>query len=156
MQSSVPMSRHSTRAGTILTRGLTSRVAERLRAMAAPDPGSYHGVNQTAGMSRPWWGPFPHPIVTAAVTIWSLLPHALRRPLLPFARLFNPHQTTAAIGAEGPDSVDGVADLRAQGFEPIEEHTGAIEVAQLWPEDHRRWVSETREAWLDDTNYDGR
>ena len=120
------------------------------------NPGSYRGVSQTAGMPRPWWGRLPQPIVTTAVRIWSLLPHALRTPFIPVRRLISPHQTTGTSVTEGPDTVDGVADLRAQGFEPIEEHTGAIEVAELWPEDHRRWVSETREAWLDDTNDDGR
>src|SRR4051812_36860366 len=124
--------------------------------MGAPNPGSYHGVNQTAAMPRPWSDHVPRPIVTAAVTIWSLLPHALRRPFLPFGRLINPQHAAPATGTEGADTVDGVADLRAQGYEPIEEHTGAIEVAELWPDDYRCWVSETREAWLHDTNYDGR
>jgi hypothetical protein len=56
----------------------------------------------------------------------------------------------------GPDTVVGVADLRAEGFEPIEEYTGFISVAQIWPEHHRRWVAETRPVWLNDTDSDGR
>jgi putative hydrolase of the HAD superfamily len=56
----------------------------------------------------------------------------------------------------GPDTVGGVAGLRAQGFEPIEEYTGAVWVAQLWPEEHRRLVAETRRVWLNDVDSDGR
>lgn len=56
----------------------------------------------------------------------------------------------------GPDTVAGVPELRKQGFEPLEEHTGAVWVGQLWPEDHRRWVAETRSAWLDDPRGEGR
>lgn len=44
----------------------------------------------------------------------------------------------------------GVTDLAAQGFRPIEELTGDMEVAQLWPEEHRRAVRETRREWLED------
>lgn len=56
----------------------------------------------------------------------------------------------------GPDTVPGVAELRAQGFEPIESYTGATWVGRLWPEDHRRSVAETRSSWLDDPHSDGR
>jgi len=56
----------------------------------------------------------------------------------------------------GPDTVAGVVALRAQGFEPIEEYTGAVWVGQLWPEDHRRWVAETRPVWLNDADSDKR
>ncbi len=48
---------------------------------------------------------------------------------------------------QGPDAVPGVADLRRLGFEPVEEYTGAHQVAQVWPEEHRRSVPETRDAW---------
>jgi hypothetical protein len=56
----------------------------------------------------------------------------------------------------GPDTVAGVADLRRQGFAPIEEYTGAIWVAQLWPQVDRRWVAEVRPVWLSDSDSDGR
>ena len=46
--------------------------------------------------------------------------------------------------------VPGVAALRKLGFEPVEEYTGALLVAEMWPDEHRRSVPETREAWLED------
>ncbi len=51
--------------------------------------------------------------------------------------------------ADGPDVVPGVAELRRLGFEPVEEYTGALLVAEMWPDDHRRFVPETRERWLE-------
>ncbi len=36
------------------------------------------------------------------------------------------------------------------------EFTGAMWVAQLWPPEHSRWVSETRPVWLNDFDSDGR
>lgn len=45
----------------------------------------------------------------------------------------------------------GAAELRAAGFTPLEELTGAVRIALAWPEEHRRSVPETRELWLDDT-----
>jgi hypothetical protein len=53
-----------------------------------------------------------------------------------------------AEAVEGPDAVPGVRELRQLGFEPVEEHTGALWVAEVWPDRHRRFVSETREFWL--------
>src|SRR6478736_5672689 len=52
--------------------------------------------------------------------------------------------------ADGPDVVPGVAALRKLGFEPVEEYTGALLVAEMWPDEHRRFVPETRETWLED------
>jgi hypothetical protein len=49
----------------------------------------------------------------------------------------------------GPDVVAGVSELRASGFEPIEEHTGALWVADLWPDEDKRSVAETRLDWLE-------
>ena len=49
---------------------------------------------------------------------------------------------------QGPDVVPGVTELRRLGFEPVEEYTGALWVADVWPDDHRRFVPETREYWL--------
>ena len=52
--------------------------------------------------------------------------------------------------ADGPDAVPGVAELRSVGFEPVEEFTGALLVAEMWPDEHRRFVPETRQRWLDE------
>ena len=52
--------------------------------------------------------------------------------------------------ADGPDCVPGVAELRRLGFEPVEEYTGALLVAEMWPDERRRFVPETRESWLED------
>jgi hypothetical protein len=49
-----------------------------------------------------------------------------------------------------------VAELATQGFEPIEAYTGAIWVAQLWPDEHRRSVAETRPVSVDESHRDGR
>lgn len=38
----------------------------------------------------------------------------------------------------------GAAELRAQGFTPVEELTGLACIGELWPVDHRRGVPETR------------
>lgn len=114
--------------------------------MAARDPGSYRAMNQTSGLPRPWWERVPRPIATFAVTAWSALPRAVRAPFIPLGQWINPRQTTSpAFASPGPQTVAGVADLRAHGFEPIEEHTGSVDVAELWPRQHRRWVEETRE-----------
>jgi hypothetical protein len=50
--------------------------------------------------------------------------------------------------AEGPDVVPGVLALRGLGFEPVEEYTGALWVADVWPRGHRRSMAETRDSWL--------
>ena len=57
---------------------------------------------------------------------------------------------------EGPDSVPGIAELRAQGFTPVEECTGAIWVSQVWPAALRASVPETRSAWMDEPESMGR
>ena len=49
---------------------------------------------------------------------------------------------------EGADVVPGVLGLRRLGFEPVEEYTGALWVAHVWPEEHRASVTETRDFWL--------
>jgi hypothetical protein len=88
---------------------------------------------------------------------WNSLPRALRTPFIPLGRWLNPHQSTAVTTVSpGTDTVAGVVDLRREGFEPIEEYTGAVEVARLWPEGHRRAVAETRAEWLEDATSDGR
>lgn len=51
--------------------------------------------------------------------------------------------------ADVPDAVPGVAELRELGFEPVEEYTGALLVAEMWPDEHRRFVPETRDSWLE-------
>lgn len=50
---------------------------------------------------------------------------------------------------DGPDVVPGVAELRRLGFEPVEEYTGMLLVAEMWPDDHRRFVPETRQPRLE-------
>ena len=52
--------------------------------------------------------------------------------------------------ADGPDVVPGVAELRKLGFEPVEEYTGALLVAEVWPDEHRRFVPDTRQSWLEE------
>jgi hypothetical protein len=42
------------------------------------------------------------------------------------------------------DADDVVGQLRSEGFEPIEELTGEIEFALVWPDAHRRAVPDTR------------
>ena len=49
---------------------------------------------------------------------------------------------------EGADAVPGVLALRRLGFAPVEEYTGALWVADVWPETDRASVAETREFWL--------
>jgi hypothetical protein len=88
---------------------------------------------------------------------WSVLPRVVRAPLIPLGRRINPRQRTAAVfDSPGHETVAGVADLRAQGFEPIEEYTGAVGIGQLWPQHHRRSVAETRSCWLGAPGGDGR
>jgi hypothetical protein len=92
-----------------------------------------------------------------AVEVWKAVPYVVRAPFIPLGRWINPHQMTSAISVSlGLDTVPGVAELRAQGFEPIEAYTGAFWLGQLWPDDHRRSVAETRSFWLDDPQSDGR
>lgn len=50
---------------------------------------------------------------------------------------------------EPPDAVDGVLELRAQGFAPVEEYTGALWIGPIWPEEFRAAVTETRSWWSD-------
>jgi hypothetical protein len=102
----------------------------------------------------PWYVRLPHPIQFAALRAWGLLPTPIRRTLVPLGSLFGTH-TTSAIEVPGPNSVPGVTALRGDGFEPVEELTGALWIAEVWPEQHRRSVAETRTEWLDD-NRDGR
>lgn len=45
--------------------------------------------------------------------------------------------------ADGPDVVPGVAEPRRLGFEPVEEYTGALLVAEMWPDEHRRFVQQS-------------
>jgi hypothetical protein len=43
----------------------------------------------------------------------------------------------------------GVAELVAEGFTPLEDVTGDLDIAGVWPEQHRRSVAETRAGWED-------
>jgi hypothetical protein len=125
--------------------------------MAARDPGSYQALNQTSGLPQHWWQRVPQPVATRAVRAWSVLPHAIRARFIPLGRRINPRRSTRAVSVgPGPDTVPGVADLRAQGYEPIEHYTGAVGVGRLWPQNHRASVPETRSVWLADPSSDGR
>jgi hypothetical protein len=122
-----------------------------------PDHQGFSSLNQHGRSSRRWWERVPQPFATVAVRAWSVLPHFLRAPFIPLGRWINPHQTTSGSSTlPDSDTVPGVVELRTQGFEPIENFTGAFWVAQLWPDEHRRSVRETRSAWLEDSHSDGR
>ena len=100
---------------------------------------------------RSWrrpWEQLPQPIIKVTLAVWGLLPPMPRRWLGPLGHVFNPHQTTKAQPMPGASTVPGVADLRADGFTPIEELTGFVEVALVWPEHHRRSTPEVRDWWL--------
>lgn len=87
---------------------------------------------------------------------WELLPNAVHDVLAPIGGLVNPgHTTGPSVLPAGPDTVAGVAEIRAEGFTPIEEVTGRSDIALVWPEAHRRSVAETRPWWIDD-HPDGR
>jgi len=103
-----------------------------------------------------WWERIPQSLATVAVTAWSRLPRIVRAPLIPLGRWSRTDQTVSMGSTVPADTVRGVAELRMQGFEPIEAYTGYFWVAHLWPDHHRRSVTETRPAWLDDPHSDGR
>src|SRR4051794_10615870 len=109
----------------------------------------YVGRNQHGSRRRRPWELLPEPIVNAALRAWGIVPAPLRRALRPLADLINPH-TTTGVTMPGASSVPGVDERRAEGFTPIEELTGFVEVAMVWPEDDRRSVPETREWWLEE------
>jgi len=52
--------------------------------------------------------------------------------------------------------VPGVDNLARQGFTPIENLTGACELAVVWPEEHRRSIPEVRSWALEDEVLQGR
>ena len=52
--------------------------------------------------------------------------------------------------------MSGVGELMAEGFTPIENLTGMLEVAVVWPEEHRRSVPEVRGWLLKDEQLQGR
>ena len=123
--------------------------------MAGSRMSGYSALGQRSGRGRPWWQRFPKPLEWAALHAWGRLPRFVGVPLVPLGRLFGPHSSTGRI-LPGADAAPGVVDLISQGFEPIETQTGAIWVAALWPDEHRRSVAETRPWWLDDPESDGR
>jgi hypothetical protein len=51
--------------------------------------------------------------------------------------------------------VPGVAEVIAAGFTPIENLTGMVEVALVWPEEHRRSIPEVRPWALEDERLQG-
>jgi hypothetical protein len=114
----------------------------------------YHAVS-SAVSGRHWWERLPSPVTAAALGIWNVLPRFVRAPLIPLGGLFGPHATSGSV-SPGASSVAGVAQLTRAGYEPVENYTGAIWVAELWPDEHRRSVPETRPAWLADEALTGR
>jgi hypothetical protein len=51
------------------------------------------------------------------------------------------------------DSAD-IAELRAAGFEPLDNYTGVTDdLGALWPEAHRDAVAETRPRWPDEIRW---
>jgi hypothetical protein len=97
---------------------------------------------------RRLWELLPEPVVHLALDLWNALPRPVRRSLAPLGRLINRGHSTEGITMPGASSVSGVDDLRREGFTPVEELTGFVEVAMVWPDGHRRSVPETREWWL--------
>lgn len=47
-----------------------------------------------------------------------------------------------------PDTVPGASAIIADGFEPIENLTGAVWIVEIWPSEHKRSVPETRPEWI--------
>jgi hypothetical protein len=113
----------------------------------------YRGLASSVA-DRPWWERVPRPVRLAALAGWNVLPRFVRAPLVPLGGLFGPHTTATAV-SPGAESVAGVEQLMREGYEPVENYTGAVWVAELWPGEHRRSVPETRTSWLDD-ELDGR
>jgi hypothetical protein len=66
-----------------------------------------------------------------------------------WVRVVRARQSEPAI-ARADAIVPAVADLIAQGFTPIENLTGAHDIASVWPEEHRRSIPEVREWALND------
>jgi len=118
-------------------------------------PGDRHYAVSGAVSGRRWWERLPRRVTATALGIWHVLPSFVRAPLIPLGGLFGPHTTTAPA-APGADTVAGVAQLTIEGYEPVESHTGATWVAELWPDEHRRSVPETRPAWSADEALTGR
>lgn len=108
---------------------------------------------QQSRRSRSWrrpWELAPEPVQRAALRSWGALPGPVRHALGPLGDVINRGHTTTSEMMPGPSIVPGVDAVRAEGFTPIEELTGFVEVALVWPEAHRRTVPETREWWLDE------
>jgi len=47
-------------------------------------------------------------------------------------------------GTAGPESVPGAAEVIAEGFRPIEQLTGIYWVLSVWPDEHKRALTESR------------
>ena len=104
----------------------------------------------TGSSRRAWWQRFPKPVETAALRLWSRLPRVMCYLLTPLGELFGPHAVSAAAHPDVGEDRPAVTQLRREGFELVERCTGAVWVAELWPEEHRRSVPETRVWALED------
>ncbi len=98
-----------------------------------------------------WWDRLPDPAVRLALRSWARLPEGVRSQLARLTPVINPGATEVAEVPPGPDVVAGVTQARADGFTPIEELTGRLEIVTVWPPAHRRSVVETRAWWLEDS-----
>lgn len=58
--------------------------------------------------------------------------------------------TSPELISDGPEVVPGALELMRAGFEPLESLTGAAWISQVWPEDHRSKLHETRKARIID------
>lgn len=82
-----------------------------------------------------WWDRVPEPIARVALRSWSLVPGPVRQELARLTPLINPGATTTGGDpGPGPDEVPGVIAARAAGFAPLEELTGRVDLASVWPE----------------------
>lgn len=58
--------------------------------------------------------------------------------------------TSPDLVSDGPEVVPGAVELMRAGFEPTESLTGAAWISQVWPEEHRAKLQETRTARIID------
>src|SRR5882724_9480713 len=84
--------------------------------------------------------------------VWSKVPGPLRRALAPIGRLTGPHSVAGGPAGPGVETVLGVPALIAAGWVPLETLTGMVRVGEVWPDDCRLSVPDTRDSddvvWL--------
>lgn len=102
-------------------------------------PVTYRGSYSPSARRR-WWQRFPGPVERAALRLWGRLPRPLRAGLAPLGRLFGPHTVTAPVVPLPGEGMPEVAEARRDGFDLLARYTGAEQVVEVWPEEHRRSV----------------